>query len=388
MSFFRTAQPFDDFLEFGDPSHYTRVPDECYLLIADIRDSTAAIARGHYKAVNMIGAGVVVTIFNVLGYLQSPIAFGGDGAIAVIETAQLHAISAALRSLIEQARILFAMHLRVGLVPIAALNQAQADVWVAKYKLGGGPEMAFFRGAGLELAESWVKSGQYLLPETGERIPVSLLTQGLSCRWAAMPSRRGKILTLIIKATGKEPGERHLIVLAKAIHDIVDLNSKDSCPTLGAQLIPENITDASRIEAGLRYPFYRRGLHRMAIGLQMLLVRIVRQLNGSLGGIKLRQYLQDTVSHSDYLKYDGALRMVLDCTPEMVQQIKNRLDTARNDGNIYYGVTESDSALLTCFVRHMTPGEHLHFVDGSQGGYAAAASSMKQQAKEARIRLE
>ena len=374
MSFFRTARPFDDFLEFGDLSHYTRVPDGCYLLIADIRDSTAAIACGHYKAVNMIGAGVVVTIFNALGFSQTPIAFGGDGAIAVIETAQLHTISAALRCLTEQARSIFAMHLRVGLVPIAAIRQAQADVWVAKYRIRGGPEMAFFRGAGLEIAESWVKSGQYSLPEAGDCLPASLLTQGLSCRWAAMPSRRGKILTLIIKASGKEPGEQHLSELAKAINHIVDLSSKDSCPTLGARLIPENPATASRLEAGLRYTRHR-WLQRIAIGLQMLLVRLVRHFDGNLGGIRLRQYLQDTVSHSDYLKYDGVLRMVLDCTPEMVQQIRKRLDTARHEGSIYYGVTESDSALLTCFVQHMTPGGHLHFVDGSQGGYAAAALS-------------
>ncbi|MDE2617909.1 MAG: DUF3095 family protein, partial [Burkholderiales bacterium] len=44
-------------------------------------------------------------------------------------------------------------------------------------------------------------------------------------------------------------------------------------------------------------------------------------------------------------------------------------------GQVDYGLHSSDHALMTCFVRSMT--QHVHFVDGGDGGYAMAARQLK-----------
>jgi len=55
------------------------------------------------------------------------------------------------------------------------------------------------------------------------------------------------------------------------------------------------------------------------------------------------------------------------------------LEGLRQQGEIYFGVRVSDASLMTCYVRSTEPGEHIHFVDGGDGGYAMAAKEMKAQ---------
>ena len=83
--------------------------------------------------------------------------------------------------------------------------------------------------------------------------------------------------------------------------------------------------------------------------------------------------------HSDYRKFDDALRMVLDCEPDQVARLKAYLDARHRAGELCYGLHESRHSLITCFVQSTAPGEHVHFVDGGDGGYAVAARQLKAQ---------
>ena len=42
-----------------------------------------------------------------------------------------------------------------------------------------------------------------------------------------------------------------------------------------------------------------------------------------------------------------------------------------------WGMTVSDTALMTCLVTSETEGLHVHFVDGGGGGYTSAAKQLK-----------
>ena len=76
------------------------------------------------------------------------------------------------------------------------------------------------------------------------------------------------------------------------------------------------------------------------------------------------------ISHSDYRKYDEQLRMVIDCRSEMRDRIRAALEDERRAGAILFGLHASGSALMTCFLQSFDEGGHIHFVDGSDGGYA------------------
>jgi Protein of unknown function (DUF3095) len=86
-------------------------------------------------------------------------------------------------------------------------------------------------------------------------------------------------------------------------------------------------------------------------------------------------YLREVVENSDFRKYDDGLRMILDCTPALADTLEQRLAAAR--GAAIYGMHRQSAAMMTCFTPSPTRSDHVHFIDGAQGGYAAAASAMK-----------
>ena len=96
---------------------------------------------------------------------------------------------------------------------------------------------------------------------------------------------------------------------------------------------------------------------------------------------RLAQYIPTMRTHADYRKFDDVLRMVLDCTEEQIQNIEQYLESKYNEGQLFYGLYRSNTALMTCYVQTLDPGQHIHFIDGGDGGYAMAAKQLKAQLK-------
>lgn len=71
------------------------------------------------------------------------------------------------------------------------------------------------------------------------------------------------------------------------------------------------------------------------------------------------------------------LRIHIDCKAARRDAIETLLESHAQQGQTRYGVVRSDSALMTCLVFNLDKGEHIHFVDGSDGGFTAAAKNMK-----------
>jgi hypothetical protein len=69
--------------------------------------------------------------------------------------------------------------------------------------------------------------------------------------------------------------------------------------------------------------------------------------------------------------------MTLDCTPALADRLEARLLAAEQAGIARFGLHRQDSAIVTCFTPSPLRSDHVHFVDGAAGGYAAAASRLK-----------
>jgi hypothetical protein len=85
--------------------------------------------------------------------------------------------------------------------------------------------------------------------------------------------------------------------------------------------------------------------------------------------------LRQLVENSDFRKYDDGLRMTLDCTPELAETLERKLAAA--DGVAAYGLHRQQAAMMTCFTPSPLRSDHVHFIDGAQGGYASAAAALK-----------
>ena len=97
-----------------------------------MKGSTAAVAAGRYKAVNMIGAGVTAAVSNALDRRPFPFVFGGDGASFAVAPEDAEAAETALRAMATFAREEFDFELRIAMIEVGAIRAAGRDVRVAR----------------------------------------------------------------------------------------------------------------------------------------------------------------------------------------------------------------------------------------------------------------
>ncbi|MGA7429694.1 MAG: DUF3095 family protein, partial [Xanthobacteraceae bacterium] len=114
---------------------------------------------------------------------------------------------------------------------------------------------------------------------------------------------------------------------------------------------------------------------RAAVLVRTLLYFLIMRAGRPIGPFVPARYMRQLVENSDYRKYDDGLRMILDCTPELADALEQRLAAAT--GTARYGLFRQDAAMMTCFTPSPLRSDHVHFVDGARGGYAAAATAMK-----------
>src|SRR3954451_11517404 len=185
----------DSFARLTDAALYAALPDDWVLGLADIVQSTEAIAQGRYKAVNTAGAAVIAAVANRLGTQQFPFVFGGAGAGFALPGEHEGLARDALASVAAWIRDDLDLKMLVALVPVAAVRAAGHDVRVARYAPSSHVSYAMFTGGGLRFAEAEMKRGAYAVAP-GPRGARPDLT-GLSCRFAEIQASRGVILSVI-----------------------------------------------------------------------------------------------------------------------------------------------------------------------------------------------
>ena len=62
--------------------------------------------------------------------------------------------------------------------------------------------------------------------------------------------------------------------------------------------------------------------------------------------------------------------------PQHRAAIANFLDGLQAEGHIAYGLHSAATSIMTCLISSYQ-GDHVHFVDGADGGYALAAKQLK-----------
>ncbi len=378
LNFYHELEPFSDFIDFTRSELYRQAPSDWLVIVTDIRSSTEAIKEGHYKWVNMAGATTIVAIANVLGNADFPFVFGGDGASALVPPEYRTELERVLSVARDHVSSAFGLKMVSGLIAHSELIEAGAPINVARFLLPGGLPIAFFCGEGLSLAETWVKSGRGIIPERSDHGENNAI-KGLSCRWAPLQSTRGAMLSILVRP--RQKGGQALASLHRLmaeIEGIADLEAPDANPIKSRRLSAERIWYAARAEAHLHgsRPFL---LALCKIAFEMVLVKVLRLLKLNLKAISIPKYIDSLPMHSDFRKFDETLRMVIDCSPSMQKAIRQLLERERAEGNIYFGLHASPTALMTCFIQTLEEGGHLHFVDGNDGGYAMAAVELKAQ---------
>lgn len=376
--FFAKLPPFTSFSEVVRPERFARVPGDWIVVITDVQGSTKAIEAGRYKDVNALGVATIVAALNAAGEIEVPYVFGGDGATLVIPPSIRDSVGRALAGVRSLAQSRFDLALRVGFVPVADVSSRGGVVDVARYQTPGGFGLAMFSGGGLSIAERLVKdeptASTYAFADSVQADP-SLL-DGFECRWNPLPSQRGSVVSaIVVSRAGHEAHERVLAHLATIERE------RALSPASLANLSLASDAAAFRAEARLRggdEGGFKHALYVRKTALVTALGRYLVRSGRSLAGFDGKAYPAEVVGNTDYRKFDDCLRMVLDLTREEADAFEAFLEAERARGAIHFGIHRAHAALMTCIVKSYH-GDHIHFVDGSDGGYAMAAKNLKRQ---------
>ena len=374
--FYANLPLFRDFTEVMDPKLFTPLPDDWVIGVADVVQSTTAIAENRYKAVNMAGAAVIVAVTNAMAGRDFPFVFGGDGASFAVPAAAGPLARQALAETATWVQEDLDLTLRIGMVAITAIRAQGLDVRVARYAPSENISIAMFSGGGMAWADSAMKHGEIAVPQAAPGAHPDL--SGLSCRYEEIPASRGLVLSLVV-APGPQAQAETFRAAIEDIARIVEKTPDASRPVPGQQLRftwpPAGADLEARASRRAGESIRARKIKVLA---RTFLYFLVMRFGITVGRFIPAKYTRELVDNSDFRKFDDSLRMVLDCTPELAGEIERHLRDRAAKGIVRYGTHRQQAAMMTCFTPSPTSANHVHFIDGAMGGYAMAASAMKE----------
>jgi len=384
-SFYANLPILKNFSDITHDENFYAVPNDWSIIITDIVDSTQAIESGRYKDVNLLGACSIIVILNLVGDLEIPFVFGGDGASLLIPNKYALDAEQALIAVQNLAKDEFNLVLRTGIVPLSVIN-SKYDVKIAKLHISDNYSQAILRGGGLNYATSLVKdlaTTNLYSPKSPSMYAIADFS-GLECRWRDIPTRHEEILSLIVLVTAPSQTQidniyREVINRIERIygqgiehHPVVEEN-------LQLSFRKRNLSSEMKVFANTQSSF-KRSLYLWKLRLINLLGLIFMQFNIKVGNFQWGDYKQIVSEATDFKKFDDVLRMVISGRIRQRQKLMEYLETKFQEGRLVYGFHVSDRALMTCLVFERD-GRQVHFVDGADGGYALAAKAMKKRMK-------
>lgn len=364
------------------PTHFTPVPDGWSIVVTDVRGSTAAIERGSYKYVNILGAASIVSVLNALKGVSVPFVFGGDGATLAIPTRLTDAARQALLGTKRLAKAEFGLDLRVGAVPIAEIEATGRRVLVSRFQASPTVVQAVISGGGTALAEQLIKdtttTARYEFIDTAA--PHTADFTGLECRWEDVKSKHGETISLIVEAATGDPTRDSAVYAEVATALATIYGSDEQCnpiteEKLSLSLNGQQLAGEVKIKQQTLHGFARMA-YPLRVRVVNLLGRFLMHFGIHTGETNWSGYRGEVTRNTDFKRFVDGFRMVLSGTSRQREALTELLERRYQEGALVYGIHVSDRALMTCLVTSFS-GDHIHFVDAADGGFTLAAKALK-----------
>lgn len=351
---------------------FKEVPADWHVIITDIRNSTIAVTNGLHETVNLIATGSIVTVLNIVykEKLTIPFFFGGDGATFIVPPCIIDHAMAALSlfkaSTLENSNI----DLRVGTITVNEIYEKGHELKISKFKSSKILSIPIVLGTGLSYAEKVIKGDEYLFAnkalEGGEEPDLT----GMQCRWDKIepPQNHNEVVTLLALSAD---GIKQSLAFKKVITLLDEIYGT-----------PENRQPISVSKLKLKTTFTRIEMEmRAKLERVRIFKKIYTWLTYLLGYLYFstqtgKDYLARLVNMSDTLVIDGRINTVISGTDQQRRLLESALDQLEKKGEILFGLYVSKESVMSCYVRDLQD-DHIHFVDGSDGGYTQAAGVLK-----------
>ena len=357
---------------FGHEAHFELVPPDWHVIVTDIKNSTRAFEAGRHEEINLIATGCIISTLN-LAYtanIRIPFFFGGDGATLLVPP---ELTDEALRALhVHRANTLdsFGLDLRVGAVRIDELAGTGHEVRIARFQVSEELSIPVVLGTGLIEAERKIKEMNDSL--SAENIlETDLNLEGMECRWDKVKPEgsASEVVSLIISTSERIQQTTAFKRVIECIDQIYGPYSSRN-PVSPSQLKLDTSVQKLALETRTKLG-HMDWLHLSKNWLYTQFGKLIffRQHSG-------KQYLNKLVELTDTLVIDGRINTVIAGTTHQRQQLEASLNVIEQEGWITYGLFVSQESVMSCYVRDRKK-QHIHFVDGSDGGYTRAATMWK-----------
>jgi hypothetical protein len=350
---------------------FYKVPDNWHVVITDVKRSTKAVEEGMHETVNLLATGSIVAALNIAykAHITIPFFFGGDGATFIIPPSLLAFTLQALVIHQENSKRNFDLTLRVGSVAVSDIYKEQHALTISKLRTSQLFSIPVLLGDGLNYAEKVIKGDDYILSPLPVKIE-ELDLMGMQCRWDKIkpPQDYDEVVSLLVIARDSEKQAdafKKVIDTLDEIYGEPERRKPISVPMLKLKATLEKIRLEMRIKFGSYRPVYL--LHKWITTL--LGYFYFRTKQG-------KKYLRQLVDMSDTLVIDGKINTVISGTSKQREQLEIALNKIERSGDISFGLFVSKESVMSCYVRNMNE-DHIHFVDGAEGGYTKAAGMLK-----------
>lgn len=351
-------------------------PGDWHVVITDIKDSTKAIESGKHEVVNLIATGSIIAVLNIAHEAKTsiPFFFGGDGATLIIPPQILEESLNALREHQLNSFENFDLYLRVGSMPVSKVYENGYRLRIAKAKMNDYLSIPIILGAGLQYAESVIKGEEdsYKNPELLKKV---LNLEGMECRWDRIkpPDVQHEIVSLLINSVKRDdqaPVYRNILDKIEDIYGTHKKRSPISISGLSLNATLDRINSEMKVKQGSKsLTFILKRLFSTLVG------KFYLQFNE-----EGRQYLNNLVELTDTLVLDGRINTVISGLNTQHNQLEEFLTELEKSGEIMFGMFRSKDSIMSCYVRDRKD-QHIHFVDGGDGGYTKAAGVLKKKFK-------
>lgn len=353
-------------------SLFKDVPENWHILVSDIRDSTSAIQNGYHHEVNLVATGSVIAVLNQAfkSGIRVPFFFGGDGSVLIIPEDLLEKSLTVLSKHKTNSFNNFDLDLRIGNVPVSEVYNQDLELKIARTQITNLLNIPLVLGKGLQFAEQKIKGNDDIQDHNLDSVELDLT--GMECKWDKIkpPRNDHEVISLIIDGCDSEDPSLVYSQILKKIDNIY-----------GSPLERKPITAAKlKLKASLRQI---RAEMRAKLGKSDPTYLIKNWLMGRFGEIYLkktpagRNYIQKLVELTDNLTIDGRINTVMAGTSSQRKSLLEYLDKLESTSKIKYGYHVSHQSILSCYVWDVHTDDHIHFVDGGNGGYTRAARNLK-----------
>ncbi|MBA3674803.1 MAG: DUF3095 domain-containing protein [Chitinophagaceae bacterium] len=385
MNFYKDLEPIRRPIKdvLAEQKLFTNFPDNWHVVVADIVNSTQAVKTGKHDDVNLIAAGSLIAAINAAKPFNTEIAyfFGGDGGTVIVPDEIVNKILSGLNAHKINSLKNFSLELRVGSITIGEIIKAGHELKVAKVEIGKGYNKSVVIGNGLKYAENIIKDN-YL--QDKESIEHQLLTidsselnlEGLECRWDRIKPLTSslEVVCLLIEAVNfKNQSTVYRDVMIKLDEIYGEADKRHPITMNRLQLLTTFLK--FKKEMMVRYSKWKIG-HFLKAFFETLIGRLYFKYNWKVNDLKGQEYLEQVIAFSDTLTIDGRINTIVSGTKENRLRLLEYLNQQEQKGLLIFGHFVSTESIMTCYIENRND-KHIHFLDGSNGGYTEAAKELK-----------